>query len=174
MSDIKELKIAKEDIYKLYCIQHAENQMNAFSIMKKNKNHQKKVQIIKKYSSNFVKLGGVISEIRSEFSITKMKSMEYKYGPFSVEEFEGSKYTKGQFLAMLVLLAVGLFVGGLIFLGVTYWKEILGVCIVLIFILAAIGSSGKKEEILYNEKGKESYKKTTTNDGTETFTKINK
>jgi hypothetical protein len=172
MSDLKKIKISDLDIYKLYCLQNADNNLSGLALMKKQKIHQKKVEIIKNYTSNFVQLGGSINEIKRDFSAEKMDQMKKEFGDFSIEEMTASKYTKGQIKAIIFLTVLGIAIGAIVGLGIIYWKEILGTCIVVFFILGALFSPGKKEEILFDKKGKQVYKKTTEANGNEKFTKL--
>ena len=172
MSDLKKIKVSNLDIYKLYCLQNADNELSGMSILKKQKIHQKKIEILKNYTSNFVQLGGSINEIKRDFSFDKMQLMQKEFGHLSVEEMESSKYTKGQIKAIITLTVLGIAIGAIIGLGIIYWKEILGTIIVLFFILVALFSPSKKEEILFDKKGKQAYKKTTEANGSEKFTKL--
>ncbi len=172
MSDLKKINVSNLDIYKLYCLQKADNELSSLAIFKKQKVHQKKVEILKKYSPSIVELGGSINEIKRDFSFEKMELMQKEFGPVDVEEINGSKLTKGQIIAFLFIVVLGFAIGAIIFLGIIYWKEILGFSIVLILILGAIFSPNKKEEILYDKKGKQLYKKTTDSNGNEKFEKL--
>jgi hypothetical protein len=119
-----------------------------------------------------VKLGGSINEIKRDFSAEKMDQMKKEFGDFSVEEMTASNYTKGQIKAIIFLTVLGIAIGAIVGLGIIYWKEILGTCTVVFFILGALFSPGKKEEILFDNKGKKVYKKTTEANGSEKFTKL--
>ena len=76
MSELKKMKVSDSDIYKLYCLQNEDNKLNGFAIFAKQKIHQKKIQILKMYTSNFVQLGGAINEIKKEFSYEKIQLMQ--------------------------------------------------------------------------------------------------
>jgi hypothetical protein len=172
MSELKKMKVSDSDIYKLYCLQNEDNKLNGFAIFAKQKIHQKKIQILKMYTSNFVQLGGAINEIKKEFSYEKMQLMQKEFGDLSIDQLTASKFTKGQFMAILTLSITGIAIGAIIGLGIIYWKEIVGACVVLFFILVALFSPSKKEEILFDKNGKAKYKKSTTSDGIENFSKI--
>jgi hypothetical protein len=85
--------------------------------------------------------------------------MKKEFGDFSIEEMTASKFTKGQFMAILTLSITGIAIGAIIGIGIIYWNEIVGACIVLIFILGALFSPSKNEEILFDKNGKAKYKK---------------
>lgn len=99
--------------------------------------------------------------------------MQNKFGHIMVEEMESSSYTKGQIKALIMLTVLGIAIGAIIGLGIIYWKEILGTCFVLFFVLGALFSPSNKEEVLFDKTGKKAYKKTTDANGSEKFIKLN-
>ena len=52
MSDLKKIKVSNLDIYKLYCLQNADNELSGMSILKKQKIHQKKIEILNQNMNN--------------------------------------------------------------------------------------------------------------------------
>ena len=162
MSYVKKVNITEQDLWLLYEIESVRRSTAFYKYFELLNINQKKVEIIKKYTTSFVDLGNVISEIKREFNEDKLSVLRNKYGEIDFSTLKSSKMTRSQFYALLFIVGLGFTLGLISVLGVIYWKQILIGIGVIILILGALGSvfmPKKKTEYLYDDKGKKIYKR---------------
>ncbi|MFM7683326.1 MAG: hypothetical protein ACKO7P_11365 [Bacteroidota bacterium] len=117
MTIINKLNLSERDLWYLFELHNSEMKISNFNLLKKQKIHQQKIQIIKKYTKSIVELGDVIIEVKKEYSEAKLMEMRAKFGNFDLSSIEPSKISKPQLYIFGIFLILGFVI---VFFGMRY------------------------------------------------------